>query len=714
MTGKQRDLHEYFARALAASNPFRGNRVSEPNDVEVDVGKIHEREYRRILRAVEAVRTGRHSLGLMLLGPSGVGKSHLLGRLYGWARRERWLGYVFLHNLQASPERMPRYLLKATVSSLCAYRGGSYGTARLYSLLLSALPPHARHTPIEQRIRELGGDNALDRAIYAVLVGFMEALQAADESRDSRELVHAAVEWLSGDVIDEDDAQLLSNLTGHTIAASLPDNHAVERAFIVLSELLARDDKALVLCLDQIDNLDANQVGALSAFLHALIDHSNNLLVICSGVTSSIERLRDQHSIPEAAWDRLAEERVDLTEISVPEARSIVASRCERFCEPFMELNEVAEERRRDALFPLAEGWWRSCVGSALQVRPRDAISWARRAWEEQQNLIEEGGIDAWIDARSGMTRAASAPSVPPETSLDERVLGKLQELVARRLLDSASLPPDGDNLATLTRILLSECAGREEYSLLSISEDVQKKGSPKRFDLIAVERTQSSGQVQTGVLFVTAGQGNAVTNALKRLLDEPTRPEHVLLVTDDRRPFKLGKRGQEHYDALLQRGSQGFQHIKLNLESYAELDALVGLLRQARVGDFEIPERGGFRAVSEREVADTYHRLGRFRSHVLLHDLVTEDLATVVPPAPKPPLDMATVRTAICGILSWKTGAGALELAQKLSEDFAVPRDEALLRQVIDVADKLHEEGLIRSTPQESDRYLWWLGEPK
>ena len=81
-----------------------------------------------------------------------------------------------------------------------------------------------------------------------------------------------------------------------------PDNHAVERAFIVFSQLLARDGKSLVLCLDQIDNLDANQVAALSAFVHALIDHSANLLVICSGVTSSIERLAYQA----ASWNRQA------------------------------------------------------------------------------------------------------------------------------------------------------------------------------------------------------------------------------------------------------------------------------------------------------------------------------------------------------------------------------------------------------------------------
>jgi hypothetical protein len=208
------------------------------------------------------------------------------------------------------------------------------------------------------------------------------------------------------------------------------------------------------------------------------------------------------------------------------------------------------------------------------------------------------------------------------------------------------------------------------------------------------------------------AAHGNSVTAALRRLVDEPAPPDHVLLVTDERRRFKLGARGQQHLDSLLQRGSQRFQHLKLSLEAYSELDALVGLLRQARVGDFEIPEGDGFRAVSEREVADTYHRLGRFRSHALLHDLVTEDVASLVPPAPAPPLDPAKVREAICGLLTWKTSAGALELAQKLSEDFGVVRDEALLRQVIDVADQLHDEGIVRSTPQENDRYLLWLGE--
>ena len=39
-----------------------------------------------------------------------------------------------------------------------------------------------------------------------------------------------------------------------------------------------------VLCLDQVDNLDQEQVAALARFLEALIDSSPNLLVVTSGV----------------------------------------------------------------------------------------------------------------------------------------------------------------------------------------------------------------------------------------------------------------------------------------------------------------------------------------------------------------------------------------------------------------------------------------------
>jgi hypothetical protein len=217
---------------------------------------------------------------------------------------------------------------------------------------------------------------------------------------------------------------------------------------------------------------------------------------------------------------------------------------------------------------------------------------------------------------------------------------------------------------------------------------------------------------VVTGVVFLTARNATSIAASLKRLSTLEPRPEHSLLVTDQRCPLRLGAKGNEHYQFLSQLGAERFDHVTLDLEQYAELDALVALMGQARVGDLEVRDTlGNARPVGVDELTESYHRLDRYRSHVLLHDLVTEDVLTILPPPPTAPLDPRLVRETIVGLLSWKTGAGAREVTAKVSEDRGIPVGDALFRQVVNVADELHQEGVIQCVPQENDRYLWWLG---
>ena len=84
---------------------------------------IHAEGFDRLVSLAGQAKKDGRGVGVVLLGGAGVGKSHLLSRLYRWAIEEvepdrPRACYVFLHNILADPERLPRYLLKCVVSLL--------------------------------------------------------------------------------------------------------------------------------------------------------------------------------------------------------------------------------------------------------------------------------------------------------------------------------------------------------------------------------------------------------------------------------------------------------------------------------------------------------------------------------------------------------------------------------------------------------------------
>lgn len=129
-------LEDFFA-AVRETNPFAANRITEPSLYDVDVPEIHAAAFDRLTGlACQALDT-RTGTGVTLLGGAGVGKSHLLSRLYRWANEPTESGgpracYVYLHNILADPDRLPRYLLKYVISRLTEGSQGPLHQTPLY------------------------------------------------------------------------------------------------------------------------------------------------------------------------------------------------------------------------------------------------------------------------------------------------------------------------------------------------------------------------------------------------------------------------------------------------------------------------------------------------------------------------------------------------------------------------------------------------------
>ena len=138
--------------------------------------------------------------------------------------------------------------------------------------------------------------------------------------------------------------------------------------------------------------MDESQIAALARFTHALLNHTSNLLVITSGVKDTLLNYLNKGVIPQAAWDRVAKEELQLTRISVNEARQLLIARLDTFFSPFEVLPEMATQRKADPLFPLSQPWFTQRVGELLEFRPREVICWAKVRWREEKEILEEMG----------------------------------------------------------------------------------------------------------------------------------------------------------------------------------------------------------------------------------------------------------------------------------------------------------------------------------
>lgn len=729
-----------FYDAFRELNPFASVRVNEPSPYDIDVESIHADAFTKIIARAEDSVKHRRGVGVALMGAAGTGKSHLLSRLSRWAhgqtdKKHPRACYVFLHNVLADPERLPRYLLKYVVNVLTLGRRGPLRETPLYGLVDHAVRFALKESPnrFSRRptledggvaFRSLLNRSMLDDEVVEALFQFYRYAFPIRNSDPNREnTAQLAVSWLSGEEIDAETAKALSLRVRDDEPVELSDDQKVEQVFLALSQLALIRDQPLVLCVDQVDNLDPEKVNALTRFLHVLIDHSPNLLVITSGIRSALLQFHQDGAILDSTWDRIAEYRVELRRIKRDDARRILEARLERFLEPFLHLEPIRRHIVEDTLFPLGRQWLEQELKDGIEFNPRHVLIWARDAWEDQRSTLDRLGEEAWVTSWPSVSPVILPAPEPPseqeiEAAIDGKIDRKIEEQIERHRLQPGSLPPDAGNLTGLTLALLEQCRGEGlPYTFRNVERLRKTKGRLPPFDLLVQEHREADGQeIKTGIQFIT-NTGTSASRALGRLLNYESVLDHRLLVTDqERRPLTVGTQGMAYYKDLKKLGAEAFEHVKLSFEDYARLDALQAIVGQARVGDLEVEiPRGTIRKVSEEEVIASHHRQDRYRAHPLLRHLLTEEppsQPTTVSPSP-PTIDESGARQYIVAQLALIMGTTDLALAKSYIKSvpglkLELDQTRSEFRRIIE---RLHAEGKVYATPTEGDLYVQLLG---
>ena len=731
---------EHFADRLLNENPFLVNRVLQPSTADADAEAVHQAEFRRLVELAELARRQSLGVGAVLWGEAGVGKSHLLARLARWAEDDHRACFVYFHNLQARADTLPRYVVNCAVSTLTGGRTGGFQQTTLFWLvnaaLKAALDRHEEPRPTwkqaavayERLVHHLIEHDPsraalIDRTVYWVLFRFFRSAYTAYRTGVDDGVARLAALWLAGESLDASDARRLG-LTPAGDDTALRDEQHLKQVLIALAQMALSFGRPLLFCFDQVDNLEADQVAALSRFVQALLDTSPNLLVVTSGVQPALVRFHEDKVIQDSAWDRLAQFEISLQRISPQEASQIVRARLEPFLQPFQELEPARSRVARDPLFPLGAAWFAEFLQTKPAVRPRDVITWAREGWRREQDALRRQGVLAWLNGW-GSRRPEPAPVVEVsepdlEQLIDQKVDQKIAEHQAQREAAPQTLPPDAGNLAGLLNTLLQQCLTSEQpYALRSVQQFLPAANAPRpTYDLMVRQWDAVGQEHRAGVVFAVTTHANAVAVLLRRLVFDPEPPERVRLIVDARRPLRLGSQGRHYLEQLRRRGPSAFRKVVLSFRQYAYLDALEAVVRMARSGDLEVEARPGqARPVTEKEVIASHHRRRRYLQFPTLRELLLGDSSddAEAPAAPEPAAGLPDERDGrefILAQLSLTPGESSQELAARYADYLKTTKKVRLdlptcRSRVEEIARKLHQEGRIRASARDDGLYL-------
>jgi hypothetical protein len=625
---------DVFLRRLASVNPFLENRVNGRAPEGVDVAGIHQRAFECITGLARQVHSTQSGLGCVLWGEAGIGKSHLLARLERWSRTGH-ARFVYLHNLQASPDALPRSLLHAVVSVLTKGRRDRLITTPLSGMVRAALIEAAgspsRYPWAQLELAWKRWVDSLQPAtgnasLYDVLYAFFRSAAKTALGKEDGKVACMAVRWLAGGALDPDEARSLGlpPARHRDEPVALEDGQPIKEAMQALARLAQSEGLPMILALDQVDNLDVEQFASLTRFLEALLDSAPNVLVVTAGVQATLSRWFDERIVQASAWDRVAQFKFQLENLTPEQAGLMIRARIKEFLLPYADVEEVIEWQQADPFFPLGKTWMQQQFGDRVEIRPRDVISLAREGWQAQQEKLARVGSVNWVTQWPGEDEPPKPKKgTPPALAREQAVTRELDALRTRLLTAPAQITSDADRLAGLLYDLFH--LTRSQTGLDEVARHPPpRRGAPPTYHLTLKQKVDADEHV-TGVLVMSTGAATAVAGFLRRLCEDGKPLDRVVIVTDERVGMPLGERGREYLEDLQTRGKDRFEVFQLHFAELLELEILGRVLGRASAQDIEIASaEGELKAMTPEEVSSSGVWRKRFTEHRLVATLLS------------------------------------------------------------------------------------------
>ncbi|MBW2306347.1 MAG: hypothetical protein JRG73_05360 [Deltaproteobacteria bacterium] len=290
---------------LKEKNPFASNSAGDPwAGKYLDVTSINKHAFEGLCRLIgQKTRDPADRFAGLVLGEAGSGKTHLIGRILDYGKHGKSpFSFAYIQPIE-DPEQTYRYLLREVMVNLCRPIEKAFDATQLdvmlgkifreliekiynstrdekFTNILGKLREYPTYI-FRARIHPDAFDLMQTKSTELIMKQFPEIdkefLKVLFQYR-IREKRFAAVSWLKGVVLDEEDTALLQVRDRlHDSAAALEQrSHDI---LISLGLLLARYGQPLIVCFDQLENLVTDeQVKALGKMVEFLVNEAKAML----------------------------------------------------------------------------------------------------------------------------------------------------------------------------------------------------------------------------------------------------------------------------------------------------------------------------------------------------------------------------------------------------------------------------------------------------
>jgi len=593
-------------------NPFDpttfkpGNFWQESQNQAYEVTSIHQHVVDSVELALTQVMGDRKTRTLMLLGDSGSGKSHLLGRIKKRLNDQACFAYI---GPWPDSQSVWRHVLRHTVDSLMAVPAGQKESQLVRWL----------------KKLEIFNRNGFAKRMMGERRAFIHDMRASfptvrNQAKDFFSAIYAlldpklsliATDWLRGEDLDEEDMQLIK------VKRSINSEDAAQK---MMSNLgwLADSTQPIVLCFDNLDNvpnMPNGQTGLKAMFNVNTMIHNEklkNFLVVISLITSNWNENKGE--IEYANLARI-DQQLTLPKITIEQAADLWASR-------LGPLHSKARPKPDSPIAPLTKAWLEHKYPGG-RLLPRLALMSAEQLIKEFKQTGKMPGIPTGDNSVLPIPK----PAVDP---LDE------SDRASFELTWQKEFQTTGEQLRRIAQFSSPELIRRlqevlEALQMQTIQNGVLPSDKYSSYSL----GYESSGQ-RAGVIWTEDGNMTSfcyVMRACQKMIKGRSR-DHIYLI----RKEKVGtpkNKGYQLYEGMF--SAKQNTHLTPTLASVQYLETYHRLVNAAAGGELVI----GRKTPNVRALQALARESGILAQCALLQDLgVVEGGPVIVPPPNPDPVD--------------------------------------------------------------------------
>ncbi len=527
-------------------NPFRDNVVRDAWQNPTDVPSIHDQVFRACLAGIDSA-TRAIPDSLLIYGPAGSGKTHLLTRLQRHLQTtseqapDQVLRCVFVFvRLQTSPRMLWQHVRRRLSTDLMRHDQGVTQLQRLVAHQIGVAYGESPRAGV-RRVRILGQEDkealASHLAEIATKLELPTDLCRVLEHLVCNRWVGDASRWLAGEYLSEEALRQLG--LGPDVS---DDPEQVAREVVTALCRLAGETLPIVYCFDQVEALQRSaddqdaffQFGRMAADLH---DSDPNVFLITCLQSGVVESFRA--AVRSADMDRMAKRRAVLEPLDREQVTGLVRSRLALV----PELVEKRSPGEQSPFFPFPATLLDELMDGPAPVARRILAACAHH-FEALRGgkLLEQPSVEEFLGHQ-----------------LESRHKDRLNHL----------RPVD------VNRVVL------KGVQVLSAVGDLRVEDrDPEGADLVLL------GDKEAAVSLRNEADGRSLGPRLRSLLAHcPRKDGKRLVVVRDSR-LTIAKSAPKAREALRELEVRGAVLVNPKVESLAALDALGSLLSDAKSGD--------------------------------------------------------------------------------------------------------------------------------